>query len=151
MADSNLGHWVAIVSVAASTLVAIYTSSEKSRTELALEDIKAKYDNLRADKEHKWTGDLERCSLIVSTAKNLAQSYSAVYQELDLSKRPEINAHLWVAATILSPKNKKEFIVAYQNGAVKGADDSISLTQNLVTIALQGLAIEGQDCIYTPP
>lgn len=151
MADSNLGHIVAIVSVVASAATAIYSAWEKGRTELALEEIKAKYEVQKADKDRSWTGMQERCALTVDTARNLAQAYGKVYQELDLNKRAEIEAHLWAAATMLSAENQKVFLSAYQKGPAKGDDYKTTFTGNLVSIALQGLATDGQKCLSSLP
>ncbi|WP_155518330.1 hypothetical protein [Ralstonia solanacearum] len=150
MADTNLGHVVAIVSVVASAATAIYSTWDKGRTELALEEIKAKYEVQKSLREHAWTGRKERCSLTVETARNLAQAYGKVYRELDLNKRAEIEANLWAAATMLSTANQKIFLDAYQKGPAQGDNYKNAFTDNLVSIALQGLAIDGQQCLTNP-
>jgi hypothetical protein len=151
MTDSTLGHVVAIVSVIASAATAIYSTWDKGQTEMALEEIKAKYEVQKVDRGHAWAGKKERCGLTVDTARNLAQAYGKVYRELDLNKRAEIEAHLWAAATMLSPENQKVFLAAYQKGPTKVDDYKITFTDNLVSIALQGLAIDGQKCLSSPP
>lgn len=151
MADNNLSHIVAIVSVVASASSAIFSAWHKDQTELALQEVKAKYEVLKADRDRFWTGKKEQCSRTAETARDLGQAYAKVYRELDLSKRADIEAHLWAAATMLSAENQKVFLAAYQKGPTKGDDYKTTFIDNLVSIALQGLAIDGQKCLASLP
>lgn len=147
MSDSKIGHVVAIISVLATAATAVYSEWDKGRTEVALEGVKAQYEALKADKDRAWTEKKERCSLIIDTARNLGQAYGQVYQELDLDKRSAIDANLWAAATMLSAENQKIFLAAYQKGPAPGDSSGLTLTNQLVSLVLQGLATDGQKCL----
>ena len=149
MADSKLPHIVAIVSVIATASAAIYAAWDKGRTDVAIEKIKAEAEVQKANKERSWNGKKERCSQIVEASRNLAQAYGNVYQELNLNKRGDMSAHLWAAATMLSAENQKVFLDEYQKHPPK--QDDYDAIEKLITIALKGLATDGQKCLANLP
>ncbi|GKW01362.1 hypothetical protein PEC301877_01770 [Pectobacterium carotovorum subsp. carotovorum] len=146
MSNSNLGNWVAIVSVVASAVTAIYSTWDKSKTELALEEIKSKYEIQKSDKARVWSERKERCNLIVDAARKLAQAHGKVYRELNLDHRANMEESLWAAATVLTIKNQENFLSEYQKGPGENDDGGYTHRTKLVSITLQGLADDGQKC-----
>ncbi|MBS4433278.1 hypothetical protein E2566_08065 [Pectobacterium punjabense] len=146
MSNSNIGNWVAIVSVVASAFTAIYSTWDKSKTELALEEIKSKYEIQKSDKVRVWSEKKERCNLIVDAARKLAQAHGKVYRELKLEHQANMEENLWAAATVLTIKNQERFLSEYQKGPAKEDEGGFTYRGKLVSITLQGLADDGQKC-----
>ncbi|EHK5629777.1 hypothetical protein IS012_004604, partial [Salmonella enterica subsp. enterica serovar Ruiru] len=144
--NSNLGHWVAIISVIASAGTAIYSTLDKSRTEVKLEEIKSKYEIQKNEKDRTWLEKKERCNLIIDTARKLAQAHGKVYRELNLGYRADIEGHLWAAATVLTTQNQERFLSEYQKGPDKGDEHGLIYIDKLVSITLNGLASDGHKC-----
>lgn len=145
--SDNWGHVVAVVSVLASASTAMYQSWDKGRTELAIEELKAKYDLAKTNKSQSLVFKKERCNQVTDAARSLANSYGKVYKDLDTTKKGEIEGTLWAAATMLSPDSQKEFLEIYQRGPAKDDQYQIAFTHYLVQITLRGLAIDGQKCL----
>lgn len=144
--NSNLGNWVAIVSVIMTAATAIYSAWDKSRMEVKLAEVKAKYEIQKDEVSRSWDERKERCNLIIDAARKLAQSQGKVYRELNLDHRADLEESLWGAATILSNQNQKIFLTEYKNGPGKDDVGGYAYREKLISITLQGLAIDGQKC-----
>lgn len=72
--NSNIGNWVAIVSVIMTAATAIYSTWDKSRMEIRLAEVKASYEIQKDEASRSWNERKERCNLIIDAARKLAQS-----------------------------------------------------------------------------
>lgn len=144
--NSNIGNWVAIVSVIMTAATAIYSTWDKSRMEIRLAEVKASYEIQKDEASRSWNERKERCNLIIDAARKLAQSQGKVYRELNLDHRADLEESLWGAATILSTQNQKIFLTEYQKGPAKNDDGGYEYRAKLTSITLQSLAIDGQKC-----
>lgn len=147
--DKNSGNIVAIVSVVMSAVTTIYSTWDKGRIELILEDIKGKYDLQKTEKDNHLVWMKERCAIILEATRNLGQTSGKVYRDLGGGKA-ELEASLWSAAAILSPENKKIFLSEFQKNISQYSQHGTPSNYNLISIALQGLAIDGQNCLLSP-
>lgn len=147
MSNSNLGNWVAIVSVVASAVTAIYSTWDKSKTEVAIEEIKSKYEIQKSDKERAWSERKERCNIIIDAARRLAQSHGKVFSELNLDHRANMEENLWAAAMVLTTKNQEILLSEYKKGPSENDRGGYIYKDKLISLALQGLADDSQKCI----
>lgn len=147
MSTDKFANWIALVSVLASAATAMHSTWSNKSTQVQIEELKAKFDAQKSDNEKFWTAKKERCTLIYESARNLAEANGKVYKQFDLSSRATIDANLWAASTLLPPETQKKFLSAHQKGTIKDDEHQFERTTSLVSIVLEGLAVEGQRCL----
>ena len=140
---SNMGYWVAIISIVTSSIASIYSTSVAESLKFEVESLKIEF----SQGERKWKRHYAQCDRFFLASENLAKAYGAVNKEYKMSRQAELEGALWAAIPLLPKDVKKVIINKFEKGPSKDDKYGLIMTHQMVGGTLIALSDATSNCL----